>query len=47
MIRKADIRKEHHVLEIGSGWGALAMEAVRSTGRSSFYAFVTLPQDAE
>lgn len=33
MIRKADIRKGHHVLEIGSGWGALAMEAVRTTGK--------------
>lgn len=32
LIRKAGIRPEHHVLEIGSGWGAFAIEAVRQTG---------------
>ncbi|KIM24907.1 hypothetical protein M408DRAFT_316976 [Serendipita vermifera MAFF 305830] len=32
IIRKADIRPGHRVLEIGSGWGALAIEAVRLTG---------------
>jgi cyclopropane-fatty-acyl-phospholipid synthase len=32
IIRKANIRKGHRVLEIGSGWGALAIEAVRATG---------------
>jgi cyclopropane-fatty-acyl-phospholipid synthase len=32
VIRKANIRKGHRVLEIGSGWGALAIEAVRTTG---------------
>lgn len=32
MIQKADIRAGSKVLEIGSGWGALAIEAVRRTG---------------
>ena len=32
MIRKAHVKSTDHVLEIGSGWGALAMEAVRMTG---------------
>ena len=32
IVRKADIRPGHRVLEIGSGWGALAIEAVRLTG---------------
>jgi cyclopropane-fatty-acyl-phospholipid synthase len=32
MIRKADIRADHHVLEIGTGWGAFAVEAARTTG---------------
>lgn len=32
LIQKARIRPEHHVLEIGTGWGALAMEMVRQTG---------------
>ncbi|KAG8807746.1 hypothetical protein FRC17_004282, partial [Serendipita sp. 399] len=32
IIRKADIQPHHRVLEIGSGWGALAIEAVRLTG---------------
>jgi cyclopropane-fatty-acyl-phospholipid synthase len=32
IIRKADIRPGHRVLEIGPGWGALAIEAVRMTG---------------
>ncbi|KAK8865770.1 hypothetical protein IAR55_000917 [Kwoniella newhampshirensis] len=31
IIRKADIRPGHRVLEIGSGWGSLAIEAVRMT----------------
>lgn len=30
MIRKADIRAEHHVLEIGGGWGAFAVEAAKT-----------------
>ncbi|XP_073121530.1 uncharacterized protein [Henckelia pumila] len=32
LIEKAKIRKEHHILEIGSGWGSLAIEAVKRTG---------------
>jgi cyclopropane-fatty-acyl-phospholipid synthase len=31
-IERADIRKGHRVLEIGTGWGSFAMEAVRRTG---------------
>ncbi len=32
VIDKARIRREHHVLEIGCGWGSLAVQAVRETG---------------
>ncbi len=32
LVRKARIGPEHHVLEIGSGWGGFAIEAARSTG---------------
>ncbi len=32
IIRKARIGKDDHVLEIGSGWGGFAIEAVRQTG---------------
>ena len=32
LIDKAGIAPEHHVLEIGSGWGSFAIEAVRRTG---------------
>ncbi len=32
ILRKADIRPEHHVLEIGSGWGGFAIMAARQTG---------------
>jgi len=32
MIQKARIRAEDHVLEIGCGWGAFAIQAVRQTG---------------
>lgn len=32
IIRKAKIARGHRVLEIGSGWGSFAIEAVRSTG---------------
>jgi len=32
LIELADIRREHHVLEIGCGWGGFAIEAVRKTG---------------
>lgn len=32
MISKARITHKDHVLEIGSGWGSMAMEAVKQTG---------------
>jgi cyclopropane-fatty-acyl-phospholipid synthase len=32
IIKKARIEAHHHVLEIGSGWGSFAIEAVRQTG---------------
>ncbi|KAI9036614.1 amine oxidase [Aspergillus affinis] len=32
IIEKADIRSTDHVLDIGGGWGFIAMEAVRLTG---------------
>ncbi|KAL9485336.1 hypothetical protein ACSS6W_004125 [Trichoderma asperelloides] len=32
IIQQARIKKEDHVLEIGTGWGSFAIEAVRSTG---------------
>lgn len=32
LIELADIRPEHHVLEIGCGWGGFAIEAARRTG---------------
>ncbi|EGG17770.1 cyclopropane fatty acid synthase [Cavenderia fasciculata] len=32
LIDKANLKPHHHLLEIGSGWGALAIEAVRRTG---------------
>ncbi|CAG8516242.1 5187_t:CDS:2 [Ambispora gerdemannii] len=32
IIKKAKIMEDDHVLEIGSGWGSFAIEAVRTTG---------------
>lgn len=32
IIRKADIHSDDHVLEIGSGWGGFAIQAVKKTG---------------
>ena len=32
IIRKARIEPHHHILEIGTGWGSFAIEAVRQTG---------------
>ncbi len=32
LIAKADIKPEHHVLEIGCGWGSFAMRAASTTG---------------
>ncbi|KAK4732613.1 hypothetical protein R3W88_025601 [Solanum pinnatisectum] len=32
LIEKAKISKEHHILEIGFGWGCFAVEVVKNTG---------------
>lgn len=32
LIEKAKISKEHHILEIGFGWGCFAVEVVKKTG---------------
>lgn len=32
IIKRANIRSGHRVLEIGTGWGSFAMQAVRTTG---------------
>ncbi|KAH0640464.1 hypothetical protein KY285_037050 [Solanum tuberosum] len=32
LIEKAKISKEHHILEIGFGWGGFAVEVVKQTG---------------
>jgi cyclopropane-fatty-acyl-phospholipid synthase len=32
LIRRAGIQAHHHVLEIGSGWGGMAIEMARTTG---------------
>ncbi len=32
MIEKAQLTADHHLLEIGSGWGALAVDAAKLTG---------------
>lgn len=32
MCRKLDLRPEHHLLEIGTGWGAFAVHAARNYG---------------
>tara|TARA_A100001015_G_C15043666_1_gene741722 strand:- start:100 stop:2061 length:1962 start_codon:yes stop_codon:yes gene_type:complete len=32
IITKLDIQQDHHVLEIGSGWGTLAIEMAKRTG---------------
>ncbi|XP_011091266.1 uncharacterized protein LOC105171752 isoform X1 [Sesamum indicum] len=43
LIEKARISKEHHVLEIGCGWGGLAIEVVKRTGCR--YTGITLSQE--
>lgn len=32
IIKKADIKKDDHILEIGTGWGTMAVELVQQTG---------------
>lgn len=43
LIEKARVQKHHEVLEIGCGWGTLAMEVVRRTGCK--YTGITLSQE--
>ncbi|XP_050217003.1 uncharacterized protein LOC126667910 isoform X1 [Mercurialis annua] len=43
LIDKARITKDHEILEIGCGWGTLAMEAVRRTGCR--YTGITLSEE--
>ncbi|XP_022138739.1 uncharacterized protein LOC111009831 [Momordica charantia] len=43
LIEKARINKNHHVLEIGFGWGSLAIEVVKQTGCR--YTGITLSEE--
>ncbi|XP_065863000.1 uncharacterized protein [Euphorbia lathyris] len=43
LIEKARISKEHEILEIGCGWGSLAIEVVRRTGCR--YTGITLSEE--
>ncbi|XP_012069888.1 uncharacterized protein LOC105632176 isoform X1 [Jatropha curcas] len=43
LIEKARITKEHEILEIGCGWGALAIEVVKRTGCR--YTGITLSEE--
>ncbi|KAG7026046.1 ufaA1, partial [Cucurbita argyrosperma subsp. argyrosperma] len=43
LIKKARINKNHHILEIGCGWGSLAIEAVKQTGCR--YTGITLSEE--
>uniref|UniRef100_A0A453ACY3 Cyclopropane-fatty-acyl-phospholipid synthase n=1 Tax=Aegilops tauschii subsp. strangulata TaxID=200361 RepID=A0A453ACY3_AEGTS len=43
LIKKAKVERNHHVLEIGSGWGSLAMEVVKQTGCK--YTGITLSEE--
>ncbi|KAK4775674.1 hypothetical protein SAY87_023635 [Trapa incisa] len=43
LIKKARIEKHHEVLEIGCGWGSLAMEVVKRTGCK--YTGITLSEE--
>lgn len=40
---QARINKEHHILEIGCGWGSLALEVVQKTGCK--YTGITLSEN--
>ncbi|KAK6778227.1 hypothetical protein RDI58_024945 [Solanum bulbocastanum] len=42
LIEKAKISKEHHILEIGFGWGGYAVEVVTKTGCK--YTSITLSE---
>ncbi|BAF21532.1 Os07g0474600, partial [Oryza sativa Japonica Group] len=43
LIHKARVERDHHVLEIGSGWGSLAIQVVKQTGCK--YTGVTLSEE--
>lgn len=43
LIEKARVDKEHKVLEIGCGWGTLAIELVKRTGCK--YTGITLSEE--
>ncbi|CAM0902384.1 unnamed protein product [Alopecurus aequalis] len=43
LIAKAKVERGHHVLDIGSGWGSLAIEVVKQTGCK--YTGVTLSEE--
>lgn len=43
LIDKANVERDHHVLEIGSGWGTLAIEVVKRTGCK--YTGITLSEE--
>ncbi|KQJ81717.1 uncharacterized protein LOC100842201 isoform X1 [Brachypodium distachyon] len=43
LIDKAKVERDHHVLEIGSGWGCLAMQVVKQTGCK--YTGITLSEE--
>ncbi|KAH6816864.1 Cyclopropane-fatty-acyl-phospholipid synthase [Perilla frutescens var. frutescens] len=43
LIEKARINKDHHILEIGCGWGSLAFEVVKKTGCK--YTGITLSEN--
>ena len=42
-LTKAKVEREHHVLDIGSGWGSLAIQVVKQTGCK--YTGVTLSEE--
>ncbi|KAL6902091.1 hypothetical protein ACP4OV_004967 [Aristida adscensionis] len=43
LIEKANVERSHHVLEIGSGWGTLAIQVVKQTGCR--YTGITLSEE--
>uniref|UniRef100_A0ACD5WGW5 Uncharacterized protein n=1 Tax=Avena sativa TaxID=4498 RepID=A0ACD5WGW5_AVESA len=43
LIDKAKVERDHHVLEIGTGWGSLAIQLVKQTGCK--YTGVTLSEE--
>ncbi|TVU46462.1 hypothetical protein EJB05_06002, partial [Eragrostis curvula] len=43
LIDKANVERDHHILEIGSGWGTLAIQVVKQTGCR--YTGITLSEE--